>query len=147
MRMDLSFLSEYFMPVIIGVCLCVGYIVKKWIRDVDNKFIPTINAVLGIALALAMNWGNISVGTVLGGMISGLAATGLHQAFKQLIEGKQEELQNLTAPGKHGIIAVRRCQKTVGGSILPSKGGVADGKYNIFDYYTSPYRKDFTYRQ
>ncbi len=90
MRMDLSFLSEYFMPVIIGVCLCVGYIVKKWIRDVDNKFIPTINAVLGIALALAMNWGNISVGTVLGGMISGLAATGLHQAFKQLIEGKQE---------------------------------------------------------
>lgn len=88
--MDLSFLSEYFMPVIIGVCLCVGYIVKKWIRDVDNKFIPTINAVLGIALALAMNWGNISVGTVLGGMISGLAATGLHQAFKQLIEGKQE---------------------------------------------------------
>ena len=90
MRMDLSFLSEYFMPVIIGVCLCVGYIVKKWIRDVDNKFIQTINAVLGIALALAMNWGNISVGTVLGGMISGLAATGLHQAFKQLIEGKQE---------------------------------------------------------
>ena len=90
MRMDLSFLSEYFMPVIIGVCLCVGYIVKKWIRDVDNKFIPTINAVLGIALALAMNWGNISVGTVLGGMISGLVATGLHQAFKQLIEGKQE---------------------------------------------------------
>ena len=90
MRMELSFLSEYFMPVIIGVCLCVGYIVKKWIRDVDNKFIPTINAVLGIALALAMNWGNISVGTVLGGMISGLAATGLHQAFKQLIEGKQE---------------------------------------------------------
>ena len=88
--MDLSFLSEYFMPVIIGVCLCVGYIVKKWIRDVDNKFIPTINAVLGIALALAMNWGNISVGTVLGGMISGPAATGLHQAFKQLIEGKQE---------------------------------------------------------
>ena len=58
--MDLSFLSEYFMPVIIGVCLCVGYIVKKWIRDVDNKFIPTINAVLGIALALAMNWGNIT---------------------------------------------------------------------------------------
>ena len=90
MRMDLSFLSEYFMPVIIGVCLCVGCIVKKRIRDVDNKFIPTINAVLGIALALAMNWGNISVGTVLGGMISGLAATGLHQAFKQLIEGKQE---------------------------------------------------------
>ena len=91
MRMDLSFLSEYFMPVIIGVCLCVGYIVKKWIRDVDNKFIPTINAVLGIALALAMNWGNISVGTVLGGMISGLAATGLHQAFKQLIGDKEEK--------------------------------------------------------
>lgn len=89
--MSLEFLSEYFVPVIIGICLCVGYIVKKWVKDVDNKFIPTINAVLGIALALVMNWGKIDVGIILGGMISALAATGLHQAFKQIIEGAHNE--------------------------------------------------------
>ena len=43
---DLGFLTEFMVPVIVGICLCVGYVVKKWIKDVDNKYIPTICAVL-----------------------------------------------------------------------------------------------------
>ena len=39
---DLGFLTEFMVPVIVGICLCVGYVVKKWIKDVDNKYIPTI---------------------------------------------------------------------------------------------------------
>ena len=84
--MDLNFLADYMVPVIVGICLCVGYIIKKWVKDVDNKYIPTINAVLGTALAMTMSWGHVGLDTVLAGLVSGLSATGLHQAFKQILE-------------------------------------------------------------
>jgi hypothetical protein len=81
--MDISFLNEYAVPVIIGLCLCVGYIVKHWIKDVNNKIIPTLCGILGIALALWINWGAITPEVILQGLASGLASTGLHQAVKQ----------------------------------------------------------------
>ena len=81
--MDISFMSDYTVPVIIGLCLCVGYIVKHWIKDVDNKIIPTLCALLGIVLAMWINWGAITPEVILQGLASGLASTGLHQAVKQ----------------------------------------------------------------
>lgn len=89
--MGIEFLSEYMIPVIIGICLLVGYIVKHWISDVDNKIIPTLCAVLGVLLAVWISWGNITPEVILSGMVSGLASTGLHQAFKQLISAKDGE--------------------------------------------------------
>ena len=83
--MGIEFLADYMIPVIIGLCLAVGYIVKHWIKDVDNKIIPTLCALLGVVLALWMNWGNITPETILAGLASGLASTGLHQAFTQII--------------------------------------------------------------
>lgn len=87
----MEFLNEYMIPVIIGICLAVGYIVKHWIEDVDNKIIPTLCAVLGVAVALWMNWGDITPGVILSGLASGLASTGLHQAFKQIINKTEED--------------------------------------------------------
>lgn len=81
--MDISFLSDYAVPVIVGLCLCIGYIVKHWIKDVDNKIIPTLCGVVGVAVALWINWGAVTPEAVLQGLASGLAATGLHQAVKQ----------------------------------------------------------------
>ena len=89
--MGIEFLTEYMIPVIIGICLIVGYIVKHWVKDVDNKIIPTLCAALGVAVAFWINWGNITPEVVLMGLASGLASTGLHQAFKQLVEGKKNE--------------------------------------------------------
>ena len=37
----MEFLNEYMMPVVLGICLVVGYIIKKWVDDVDNKYIPS----------------------------------------------------------------------------------------------------------
>ena len=85
--MGIEFLTNYMAPVIIGICLIVGYIVKHWINDVDNKIIPTLCAALGVLVAFWINWGNITPDVLLTGLTSGLAATGLHQAFKQLIDG------------------------------------------------------------
>ena len=83
--MDISFLTEYMVPVIIGLCLCAGYIIKHWVKDVDNKIIPTLCAVLGVLLAVWMNWGNITPEVILSGLASGLASTGLHQAISQYL--------------------------------------------------------------
>lgn len=83
--MDLSFITSYFVPVVMAGCLATGYVVKKWIRDVDNKYIPTIVFVEGAILnCIVMN--NVTVESIVGGAICGLASTGLHQAFKRLIE-------------------------------------------------------------
>ena len=86
--MDISFLSEFMMPVIVGICLCVGYVIKKWVKDVDNKYIPTICAVLGVALSVWVHWPVVSPEAILIGMFSGLASTGLHQAVTKWFEPK-----------------------------------------------------------
>ena len=92
--MSIEFLSNFMIPVIMGICLMVGYIVKRWVKDVDNKFIPTLCALLGVAVALWMNWGNITPDVILGGLASGLASTGMHQAFTQLLNSKNHNEGN-----------------------------------------------------
>lgn len=88
--MGIELLNEYFVPVIIVLCLCVGYVIKHWLKDVDNKIIPTVCAVLGALLAVWINWGAITPEVIAGGVVSGLASTGLHQAFKQYLGNSEQ---------------------------------------------------------
>lgn len=85
--MNIEFLSDYMVPVIMGICLIVGYIAKHWIKDLDNKIIPTMCAVLGVALAAWIEWA-FSPEIILKGLASGLASTGMHQAVKQYLDKK-----------------------------------------------------------
>ena len=86
--MDWSFITAMYIPIVMAACLVIGFVVKKWIRDVNNKWIPTICCLLGMVLAcIAAQSVNLQI--LVGGAVSGLASTGLHQAFKQLIEGKK----------------------------------------------------------
>ena len=88
--MDITFLTEFAVPIIVGICLCVGYIVKNMIpSDGINKYIPLIMGALGVALNVWINLG-ITPQILLGGLFSGLASTGLHQAFKNLIGHKED---------------------------------------------------------
>lgn len=82
--MDLTFLNDYLVLVIVGICLCIGYVIKTSITKIDNKYIPLIMAVLGVALNVWLTHG-ISPDVILGGMFSGLASTGMHQMFTNLI--------------------------------------------------------------
>ena len=77
-------ITKYAIPVIMATCWCIGYIVKKWIADVDDKFIPTICAIMGIILNVWFNNGLFNVEVLLGGMASGLAATGVNELVTQL---------------------------------------------------------------
>ncbi len=83
--MDLNFITEMYVPLIMVACLLVGYITKKWISDVDNKYIPTIVFLLGAVLGCVINHG-VTVEFIVAGAASGLASTGLHQAYKNFIE-------------------------------------------------------------
>lgn len=86
----MEFLNGYITPVILTACLLAGFIIKKWVKDVDNKWIPTVVTVLGAVLAVLMNLGNVTLETVVGGALSGLASTGMHQLFKQWLEKGEE---------------------------------------------------------
>ena len=80
---DLTFLTNYAVPIIVGICLCVGYVLKNIIvTDKVDRFIPLIMAILGIFLNIWINM-FLTPEILLAG--SGLASTGLHQAFKQII--------------------------------------------------------------
>ncbi len=82
----MEFLSNYIVPVIVAACLMLGFVVKQWVKDVDNKWIPTIVAIAGALLAVWINWDNVTLEAIVGGAVSGLASTGLHQLFKQWID-------------------------------------------------------------
>lgn len=86
--MDLTFITNLYMPIVMVICLCVGYMLKHWIKDLDNKVIPTVVAILGGILA-CLTERSITVELIASGMVTGLASTGLHQAFKQMIERKE----------------------------------------------------------
>lgn len=83
----MEFLNDYLVLIVVGICLCVGYVLKHWIKDVDNKFIPLIMALLGIAMNVWLNAFAFTPEILLAGMISGLASTGMHQLFTQFIGG------------------------------------------------------------
>lgn len=87
--MDLTFLSEYCIPVIVGICLCVGYVIKTSIPKIDNSLIPMILSVVGLLINIWLN-SAINPSIVLGGLFSGLASTGLHQMFKNLIKVEEK---------------------------------------------------------
>ena len=82
-------LNNYMVLIVVAVCLCVGYVLKHLVpTDKINPFIPLIMAVLGIFMNVWISGFKITPEILLGGMISGLASTGLYEAFKQFIERK-----------------------------------------------------------
>lgn len=82
---NLQFIGELYVPVVMVICLCAGYILKHWMKDVNNRIIPTVLAVLGI-ICVCVNAGGISLELIASGAVTGLASTGLHQMFKQVVE-------------------------------------------------------------
>lgn len=89
--MDLEFIKDYYMPIVLVGCLVVGYILKAWIKDLDNKYIPTILAMLGATLGcIAVK--TISLENIIYGAVTGLASTGLHQAFTKIINSNNTKI-------------------------------------------------------
>ena len=85
---NVEILNTWVNPTIVCLCLVVGYIIKHLLPKVSNRVIPTVVVIVGIVTALWINqWGIITPDIILSGALSGLASTGLHQLFKQWIDG------------------------------------------------------------
>ena len=78
--MNIEFIDGLIMPIITAAALCIGYVMKKWLPT-DDKWIPTVLLFLGALSGLILF--GVDYEGVVKGMVSGLAAVGLHQAFKQ----------------------------------------------------------------
>ena len=77
-------LANYSIPVIVGICVCVGYIVKHLIpTDKVNRFIPLIVGVLGVLLNMWLKL-QIAPEILLEGLVSGLSSTGLYELVDKL---------------------------------------------------------------
>ncbi len=82
--MDIGYLTKHAVPLIVGICLCVGYIIKNMIpSDKINRFIPLIMGILGVVLNV---WVNMDFTAEI--LLAGLSAdcrTGLYELFRNLI--------------------------------------------------------------
>ena len=91
---DLSFLIDYINLVTLGICLCVGFALKyaKVFEWLGNQYIPLSMLVLGTIINILINYPGITAAVVLGGMISGLASTGLYEMMWNLLDkdGKKD---------------------------------------------------------
>lgn len=88
----MEYLNDYVVLIVAGICMCVGYVLKHFIpTEKINKFIPLIMAVIGVVLNVWYNEFVFSPEVLLGGLVSGLASTGMHQAFKQFSTKENEE--------------------------------------------------------
>lgn len=87
--MDISFLLGYVNVVTMGICLCLGYVIKTSMGFIPNKYIPLIMLLTGTLITLLCSWGAITPEVVLGGMVSGLASTGAFEAMRNLLNKKQ----------------------------------------------------------
>ena len=81
--MDITDLMDYFNLITVGICLCIGYAIKQSLDFIPNKYIPLIMVIIGTVLGIASS--GLSLESLLSGMVSGLASTGLYEAFRNLI--------------------------------------------------------------
>ena len=82
----MDFITQYISVIALVAALCVGFILKNLVpNDEVNKFIPLIAAVVGLVICLwEANW-VATPETIVMGVVSGLASTGLYEAFKNFI--------------------------------------------------------------
>ena len=80
--MDINFISDFFVPCIVALSLCVGYVMRNFLPT-DNKWIPLALLIIGAVSGVVVSGFNYS--GLVSGAVSGLAAVGLNQAFKQAL--------------------------------------------------------------
>lgn len=80
-------LGTMMVPVVVAICLCVGYVIKNAVpSDAVNRYIPLVVAALGVALnAWVAGWA-VTPEVIAGGLVSGLASTGMYELLRHLIE-------------------------------------------------------------
>lgn len=72
----------------------VGFVLKTAFDKFPNKYIPLSALCMGTIISILINFSSgINAEVILGGMISGLASTGLYEMLRNLLnkDGKKDE--------------------------------------------------------
>ena len=95
--MDIETLGIKSIPVITVICFLAAEAVKA--TQLDNKWLPIVCGVLGgilgiVAMFIIPNFpGEDYLTSIAIGIVSGLAATGIHQVYKQLTSNKLDYIE------------------------------------------------------
>jgi len=92
----ITFLTQYAVFPIALICFCIGYVIKHYITKLPNRFIPVILAGVGLVLNLSFNGFTFSLEIIIGGIASGLVATGSFEAVRNLFKKKENQNEGLT---------------------------------------------------
>ena len=85
--MDITYLFDYVNLLTWGICLCIGFALKTAFESFPNKYIPLASLTMGCLINVLINLqSGINATVVLGGMISGLASTGLYEMMRNLLD-------------------------------------------------------------
>ena len=84
--MDAGVFNEYLVATIVGICLCLGYVIKTSLTFIPNKYIPLIMLIVGMMLNIMFHIPHITMDIILAGMVSGLASTGGYEAVHQFVK-------------------------------------------------------------
>lgn len=68
-------------PITMGMCMCLGNVLKNTFDKFPNKLIPLTMLLIGTIINIII-FKNVMPTNILSGMISGLASTGLYEVFK-----------------------------------------------------------------
>lgn len=92
---EISMIQEFISPIALIICLGVGYVIKNIVpAEKVNRFIPLIVAVLGVLLCAWSAWA-ITPEVICMGLVSGLASTGMYEAFKNTLNVSDKQNINL----------------------------------------------------
>ncbi len=80
----MELLQEYVVVLVMAVCLAVGFMIKHSFTGIPNKYIPLILGVLGVVMNAWVNAWVITPEVLLGGLASGLAATGAFEMVRNI---------------------------------------------------------------
>ena len=89
--MGLEFLNEYVILIVLAISMGIGYIIKTSMDFIPNKYIPLIMGCIGIAFNIYANAWAITPEIIAGGLISGLASTGMYELFRNFINKVYQE--------------------------------------------------------
>lgn len=114
--MDINIIGTMLIPAITIACLCIGYVLKQWLPT-DHKWIPTVLFLVGAVSGIILF--GLDYEGIVKGMVSGLAAVGLHQAFKQYLNLPKDKFEKALTENGIDITDEEELPEGIGGSFTP----------------------------
>ena len=87
----MEILNDYIVVLVMAICLAIGYIIKHFL-PMDNKWIPLIMGCLGVLINVWVNTWVFTPEILLGGLASGLAATGAFEMVRNLVGSENKDV-------------------------------------------------------